>query len=184
MGWYADYKARGEARRKKRDCIHEWNDAGKVGYDGTRAMYCPICDKSTQVGETTSKIMLNEVMIRKLHDGKVKMTPCHIVLGGKNEPNCTYPIAWKRTDELELTELYGRLELSHSMYERMFALEKRKEKATGLPINREGSRARVEFMERQASEDNERMRRIVQHEVRTELNRMYTSVDKVPTNVR
>lgn len=179
MGWYADYKARGESRRKKRDCIHEWNDAGKVGYDGTRALYCPICDKSMQVSDIAAKIMLNEVMIRKLHDGSRKMhgpgstlkKEDWVVVRHENGRNCTYPIEWKISEECELLELYGRNKLSYTMYERMVALEKRKEKATGIPYSREGSRARVEFMERQAAEDNERIRRIVQEEVRRELNR-------------
>lgn len=92
---------RAELRKKKRDCIHEWHDAGKVGYDGARSLYCPICDESKQMSETTAKIVLNEVMIRKLHDGSRKEhgAPCTykkdewVVVRHDNGRNCTYPIA-------------------------------------------------------------------------------------------
>jgi hypothetical protein len=140
VGWYADYKARGEARRKKRDCIHEWNDAGKVGHDGTRALYCPICDNSTQASEVAAKIMLNEVMIRKDYlrnkGSKIINTPCHIVLGGKNERNCTYPLSWTLHDETVLNEMYTKDRLSMSSYERMIALEERRELAMGWKPSR------------------------------------------------
>lgn len=147
-------------------CKHEWNDAGKVGYDGTRALYCPLCDKSAQVGEAAAKIMLNETMIRKLHAGKVKITPCHTVLGGKNRPNETYGLTWSYEDEKELERLHSCLKLSYRMYERMVELEKRKEDVTGRPVYRKGSRERIEFAEREAAAESERIRRIVQNEVR------------------
>lgn len=75
-----------------------------------------------------------------------------VVIRGKNIPNRTYPLNWTHEDEKELNGLYERLKLSYSMYEHMVALEVRRECATGLPTNRMGSRARVEFMEREARE--------------------------------
>ena len=123
-----------ELRKKKRDCLHEWNDAGTVSYD-TVALYCPVCDSSLEVSKAAAKVALNAVMIRKLHDGSRKMQ------GAENN------MTWKYDQEKELQSLYRVLcyrPISYSMWERMVVLEELRETLTGVERNRESCLKRIE----------------------------------------
>ena len=148
-------RERSELRKKKRDCLHEWNDAGTVSYD-TVALYCPVCDSSLVVSKAAAKVALNAVMIRKLHDGSRK------IQGAENN------MKWSYEQEKELQRLYLRERISYGMWERMTALEELRERLTGV------KRTQEDFLLRQKREDtmrNEDLRRVVQDEVKKELNR-------------
>ena len=133
---------RDDVRKKKRECLHEWNDAGTVSYD-TVALYCPVCDSSLEVSKAAAKVALNAVMIRKLHDGSRK------IQGAENN------MTWKYEQEAELKSLYRVLSskpITYSMYERMVALEALRETLTGVTRNREEVIKRME-LEKESRKD-------------------------------
>ena len=135
-------RERSELRKKKRECLHEWNDAGTVSYD-TVALYCPVCDSSLEVSKAAAKVALNAVMIRKLHDGSRK------IQGAENN------MTWKYEQEAELKSLYRVLSskpITYSMYERMVALEALRETLTGVTRNREEVIKRME-LEKESRKD-------------------------------